>query len=68
MAISKASRDQVVHLGILRDIQKRTGGITEFVPLSFVYEEAPMSHRKPPPELRHGASGAEVMKMYAVSR
>jgi 5-amino-6-(D-ribitylamino)uracil---L-tyrosine 4-hydroxyphenyl transferase len=38
------------------------------VPLSFVYEEAPMFHRKPLPGLRHGASGAEVMKMYAVSR
>jgi FO synthase subunit 2 len=27
-----------------------------------------MFHRKPLPGLRHGASGAEVMKMYAVSR
>ena len=62
------SRHRAVHLGILRDIQKRTGGITEFVPLSFVYEEAPMFHRKRMPDLRHGASGAEVMKMYAVSR
>jgi len=61
-------RHRAIHLSILRDIQKRTGGITEFVPLSFIYEEAPMSHRKALPELRHGASGAEVMKMYAVSR
>jgi 7,8-didemethyl-8-hydroxy-5-deazariboflavin synthase CofH subunit len=64
----ESSRHKAVHLDILRDIQKRTGGITEFVPLSFVYEEAPMFHRKRLPELRHGASGAEVMKMYAVSR
>jgi 7,8-didemethyl-8-hydroxy-5-deazariboflavin synthase CofH subunit len=64
----ESSRHKAVHLGILRDIQKQTGGITEFVPLSFVYEEAPMFHRKRIPELRHGASGAEVMKMYAVSR
>jgi 7,8-didemethyl-8-hydroxy-5-deazariboflavin synthase CofH subunit len=62
------SRHKAIHLNILRDIQKRTGGITEFVPLSFVFEEAPMFHRKPPAGLRHGASGAEVMKMYAVSR
>ena len=62
------ARHRAVHLGVLREVQKRTGGITEFVPLSFVYEEAPMSHRKALPELRHGASGAEVMKMYAVSR
>ena len=64
----ESSRDKSVHLDILRQIQRRTGGITEFVPLSFVYEEAPMFHRKPPPGLRRGASGAEVMKMYAVSR
>jgi 7,8-didemethyl-8-hydroxy-5-deazariboflavin synthase CofH subunit len=64
----ESSRHKAVHLGILRDIQRQTGGITEFVPLSFVYEEAPMFHRKRIPELRHGASGAEVMKMYAVSR
>ena len=64
----ESSRDKAVHLDILRQIQQRTGGITEFVPLSFVYEEAPMFHRKPPAALRRGASGAEVMKMYAVSR
>ena len=64
----ESSRHKAVHLDILRNIQKRTGGITEFVPLSFVYEEAPMFHRKRIPGLRHGASGAEVMKMYAVSR
>jgi FO synthase subunit 2 len=64
----ESSRDKAVHLDILREIQQRTGGITEFVPLSFIYEEAPMFHRKPLPGLRHGPSGAEVIKMYAVSR
>ena len=64
----ESARDKAVHLDILRQIQKCTGGITEFVPLSFIYEEAPMFHRKPPAGLRRGASGAEVMKMYAVSR
>jgi 7,8-didemethyl-8-hydroxy-5-deazariboflavin synthase CofH subunit len=64
----ETSHHKAVHLSILRDIQKRTGGITEFVPLSFVYEEAPMFHRQRIPGLRRGASGAEVMKMYAVSR
>jgi len=62
------SHHKAVHLEILRAIQKRTGGITEFVPLSFVYEETPIYHRKRIPGLRTGASGAEVMKMYAVSR
>jgi 7,8-didemethyl-8-hydroxy-5-deazariboflavin synthase CofH subunit len=64
----ETARHKATHLGILRDIQKRTGGITEFVPLSFVYEEAPMSRRGKIPGLRAGPSGAEVMKMYAVSR
>src|ERR1700746_2807838 len=64
----ETSHHKAVHLSILRDIQKRTGGITEFVPLSFVYEEAPMFHRQRIPGLRRGASGVEVMKMYAVSR
>ena len=64
----ETSRHKAVHLNILRDIQKRTGGITEFVPLSFVYEEAPIYHRKKIRGLRSGATGAEVMKMYAVSR
>ncbi|HTM09678.1 MAG TPA: 5-amino-6-(D-ribitylamino)uracil--L-tyrosine 4-hydroxyphenyl transferase CofH [Verrucomicrobiae bacterium] len=64
----ESSRHKAIHLAVLRDIQKRTGGITEFVPLSFVYEDAPMHHRKRLPELRTGASGAEIMKMYAVAR
>ena len=64
----ESAHHRAVHLSILRDIQKRTGGITEFVPLSFVYDEAPMSQRKRLAELRQGASGAEVMKMYAVAR
>ena len=64
----ETARHKATHLSILRDIQKRTGGITEFVPLSFVYEEAPMFHRGRIAGLRAGASGAEVMKMYAVSR
>ena len=65
---TETSRHKAAHLDILRNIQKRTGGITEFVPLSFVYEEAPMFHRQSIPGLRPGATGAEVMKMYAVSR
>ncbi|MEK7210851.1 MAG: CofH family radical SAM protein, partial [Candidatus Binatota bacterium] len=64
----ESSHHKAVHLEILRAIQKRTGGITEFVPLSFVFDEAPIYHRKRIPGLRTGASGAEVMKMYAVAR
>jgi FO synthase subunit 2 len=64
----ESAHHKAVHLSILRDLQKRTRGITEFVPLSFVYDETPMFHRKRIAGLRQGASGAEVMKMYAVAR
>ena len=36
----------VKHIALLRDIQKTTGGFTEFVPLSFVNSEAPMFCRE----------------------
>lgn len=62
------SRHKAAHLEVLRQIQKRTGGFTEFVPLSFIFEEAPIYYRKGISGLRPGATGAEVMKMYAVSR
>jgi FO synthase len=32
----------VAHLRVLRDIQDRTGGFTEFVPLPFVHQNAPL--------------------------
>ena len=56
------------HIAIIRDIQKETKGITEFVPLSFVHSEAPMYKRGLVKGVRPGATGAEVVKMHAVSR
>jgi 7,8-didemethyl-8-hydroxy-5-deazariboflavin synthase CofH subunit len=56
------------HLALLRDIQKETGGFTEFVPLSFVHWEAPMYRKGLVKGIRAGATGGEVVKMYAVSR
>jgi len=56
------------HLGTLRDIQKQTGGFTEFVPLGFVHTEAPMYGKSLVENVRPGATGAEVLKVYAVSR
>lgn len=60
--------DIVAHLEIIRNIQKKTGGFTEFVPLSFIHNEAPMSERHLIPGLRKGADGIEIMKMHAISR
>ena len=58
----------VKHMNLLRDIQHDTHGFTEFVPLSMVYQEAPMYHHRLAPNLRPGASGNEVVKMHAVAR
>jgi 5-amino-6-(D-ribitylamino)uracil---L-tyrosine 4-hydroxyphenyl transferase len=57
------------HIDILRKIQKETGGITEFVPLSFVYQEAPMHSRINLKNMREAGAGAtDIVKMYSVSR
>jgi FO synthase len=56
------------HLDLLRSIQRETGGFTEFVPLSFVHEEAPMTLRQQLPELRPGPTGDDVIRLYAISR
>jgi FO synthase subunit 2 len=64
----ETARHKAVHLDLLRTIQKETGGITEFVPLGFIAEEAPISRNKRPATLRNGPTGIETLKMYAVSR
>ena len=64
------------HLILLRELQKETGGFTEFVPLGFINEEAPMWNRPAEPGgrltrpvgLRAGPDGIETLKMYAVAR
>ncbi|EUA02083.1 7,8-didemethyl-8-hydroxy-5-deazariboflavin synthase, CofH subunit [Mycobacterium kansasii 824] len=35
-------RHWIAHLNVLRDIQDRTGGFTEFVPLPFVHQNSPL--------------------------
>jgi FO synthase subunit 2 len=56
------------HIALIREIQQATGGITEFVPLSFVYTEAPMFKRGLVDGMRPGPSGVEVLKLHAISR
>jgi FO synthase len=53
------------HLRLIRNVQRRTGGFTEFVPLPFVAHEAPLYKRgraRPGPTLR------EAILMHAVAR
>ena len=56
------------HMDVIRGIQQQTGGITEFVPLSFVHTEAPMFMKGLVDDVRPGPSGIEVIKMHAIAR
>ena len=58
----------VRHIDLLRDIQKQTGGITEFVPLSFVHTEAPMCMKSLDEGVRTGPTGMDVVKVHAIAR
>lgn len=54
-----------LHLLRLRDLQSRTGGITEFVPLPFVAQEAPIYLKG---GARPGPTFREAILMHAVAR
>jgi FO synthase len=53
------------HLLRIRDLQVRTGGFTEFVPLPFVHMEAPVYRRG---GARRGPTLREAVLMHAVAR
>lgn len=53
------------HIEILREIQRRTGGFTEFVPLPFVHMGAPIWLRG---KSRPGPTWDEVILVHAVAR
>ena len=61
-------RHRARHLLLLRDLQRRSGGFTEFVPLSFIHSQAPMFADRRIPGIRAGASRSDVLKMHAVAR
>ena len=60
--------DRVQHLAKIREIQKETGGFTEFVPLNFIFNEAPMYKHHLHDGIRQGASAKDVLLTHAVSR
>ena len=60
--------DRARHLELLRGIQKETGGITEFVPLSFIAAEAPMFKKHLVPGVPAEVAREDVLRMYAVAR
>jgi FO synthase len=53
------------HLLKLRQLQRDTGGITEFVPLPFVHMESPLWHKG---RSRSGPTAREAVLMHAVAR
>ncbi len=53
------------HLVELRELQRRTGGVTEFVPLPFVHMEAPMFRKG---RARRGPTWDEVVTVHATAR
>ena len=54
--------DRIDHLFILRDIQRKTGGFTELVPMTFLGENNIMG------EQSNGASGLDDLKLHALAR
>jgi len=56
---------RIKHLEVIRDLQDRTGNITEFVPLSFIHQNTPLFDRG---MIETGASRHEDELMIAVSR
>jgi FO synthase subunit 2 len=60
--------DRVKHIAKIREIQKETGGFTEFVPLNFIYSEAPMYKHSLHDGIKSGASADDVMLTHAIAR
>jgi len=58
-------RNWARHLVAVRELQKETGGFTEFVPLPFVHMEAPIYLRG---RARPGPTFGELLLMHAVGR
>ncbi len=53
------------HLGLLRSIQKQTGGFTEFVPLGFIHHNTRLYREQ---GARAGASMPEDLRLVAIGR
>ena len=61
----EAPINQARHLLAIRDLQRETGGFTEFVPLPFVHEEAPIALKG---AARHGPTFREAVVLHAAAR
>ena len=61
----EAPVNQARHILAIRDLQRETGGFTEFVPLPFVHEEAPIALKG---AARHGPTFREAVVLHAAAR
>jgi len=61
----ESTRQVANHLALLRDIQKETGGFTEFVPLGFIHERNILFNHL---DARPGSSAVEDLRLVAVAR
>lgn len=64
----ESHEDRIRHIAKIREIQKETGGFTEFVPLNFIHTEAPMYKHNLHEGIRSGASAGDVMLTHAIAR
>ena len=64
----ETKEDRINHIVKIREIQKDTGGFTEFVPLDFIANEAPMYKHNLHEGIERGANGRDVMLTHAISR
>mgnify|MGYP001217755086 CR=1 FL=1 len=64
----ETNEDKVNHISKIREIQKETGGFTEFVPLNFISSEAPMYKHQLYEGIKNGANGNDVLLVHAIAR
>ncbi len=64
----ESGRHWVEHMLELRDMQLETGGFTEFVPLGFVHQDAPLSFMEEMKGRDLGPSGQDVLHVHALAR
>ncbi len=64
----ESARDRVNHIAKIREIQKDTGGFTEFVPLNFISSEAPMYKHNLHENIQQGANAKDVLLTHAIAR
>ncbi len=61
-------KDRIDHLFIQRDIQRKTHGFTEIVPLTFMCKNNPLGNIVLKDRKSMGASGLDDLRLYALAR